>query len=555
MNKMLMMSTLIMLTSMFFLLMSMYMMMLNSFIIIEWSIMNFNSNNMNMIIIMDNKSTIFMATVSLITAMMILYSTEYMKMDNFSMNKFTLLTLMFYCSMMILISSPNMLSVIIGWDGLGLISYCLIIFYNSKKAFNAGMLTIMINRIGDIALIMIICYMVNLGSWNLNIYKMNMYLLVLMVIMAFTKSAQLPFSSWLPAAMMAPTPVSALVHSSTLVTAGIYIMIKYSKLIYNMNISSPLLMISSMTMMFAGIMAITEMDMKKIVALSTLSQLGFMMSIMLMGYEKLAFLHLIIHAMFKSLMFFAVGSLIHQLNNSQDIRDFKGISSMFPLKSLILTFSILALCGFPFLCGFYSKDLILEFMFNNQFNSLIMMNLILGTILTTVYSMRMITSIYSLESMKFNLMNFHLSISMNMVMMIMMTLSIVMSLLYLKLNYLELKTIIPLNYKIMPIKMMLVGIIIQLSLTKIKYMKINMYMYMATNMMLMNNFYSNSYNLPMKMVSKYNNKIEKMIMDSLLNKFVMILYFYTKKLNLLFMSPNNMLTSMIIFMVILIMII
>ncbi|KOC60255.1 NADH-ubiquinone oxidoreductase chain 5, partial [Habropoda laboriosa] len=161
---------------------------------------------------------------------------------------------------------------------------------------------------------------------------------------------------------IAPTPVSSLVHSSTLVTAGVYLLIRYKPIIIN-NYNEYLLLISRITIIISGLIANFECDFKKIIALSTLRQLGFIIRILFINIEKLAFIHLIIHAIFKSLIFLCTGRFIHYINRRQDIRDYRGIIKIHPLKRIIITFSILSLCGFPFLCGFYSKDLIIEYFF------------------------------------------------------------------------------------------------------------------------------------------------------------------------------------------------
>nr|ARO47939.1 NADH dehydrogenase subunit 5 [Rapisma sp. 1 NS-2017] len=365
-------------------------------LLIEWDLLMLNSSCITMTILFDWMSLLFMSFVLLISSMVIYYSNDYMS-DDKNLNRFIMLVLMFVLSMMFLIISPNLISILLGWDGLGLVSYCLVIYYQNEKSYNAGMLTVLSNRIGDVALLMSIAWMLNFGSWNYIFYLESMkmsfemqFISYMIVLAALTKSAQIPFSSWLPAAMAAPTPVSALVHSSTLVTAGIYLLIRFNYLLINTLLSKILLLISVLTMFMAGLGANYEFDLKKIIALSTLSQLGLMMSILSMGYAKLAFFHLLTHALFKALLFMCAGYMIHNMNNNQDIRLMGNLLNMMPLTISCLNVSNLALCGMPFLSGFYSKDLILEMVSLSYLNIMIFIMFFLSTGLTVSYSFRLV---------------------------------------------------------------------------------------------------------------------------------------------------------------------
>lgn len=190
-----------------------------------------------------------------------------------------------------------------------------------------------------------------------------MLLKLLLIISAITKRAQIPFSAWLPAAMAAPTPVSALVHSSTLVTAGVYLIIRFRAALEGSVAQRVLLIISCLTIFIAGLGANFEYDLKKIIALSTLSQLGVILRILSLGYRDLAFFHLLSHALFKALLFMCAGVVIHRVGGYQDIRFIGNLIKFMPLTISFMTISNLALCGFPFLAGFYSKDIILEVAF------------------------------------------------------------------------------------------------------------------------------------------------------------------------------------------------
>nr|YP_010853263.1 NADH dehydrogenase subunit 5 [Deilephila elpenor]WGM81655.1 NADH dehydrogenase subunit 5 [Deilephila elpenor] len=373
-----------------------YFIMNNIVFFFEWEIISLNSVGIVMSILLDWMSLLFMMFVLMISAVVIYYSKSYM-MSELNLFRFIILVLLFVFSMILLIISPNIISILLGWDGLGLVSYCLVIYYQNLKSYNAGMLTVLSNRIGDVLILMVISWMLNYGSWNyifyLNFMKNDliMEIISLMIIIAsMTKSAQIPFSSWLPAAMAAPTPVSALVHSSTLVTAGVYLLIRFNLMILNTFFIKILLLLAMMTMFMAGISANYEFDLKKIIALSTLSQLGLMMSILSMGFPDLAFFHLLTHAMFKALLFMCAGVVIHMMNDIQDIRYMGGISMYLPLTSLCLNISNMALCGIPFLAGFYSKDLILEMVSFSNLNMFVFFFYYISIGLTAYYTIRLL---------------------------------------------------------------------------------------------------------------------------------------------------------------------
>nr|YP_009729789.1 NADH dehydrogenase subunit 5 [Leptalina unicolor]QHW07579.1 NADH dehydrogenase subunit 5 [Leptalina unicolor] len=374
---------------------SIYFIMNNMVIFMEWELFSFNSMSIIMSILLDWMTLMFMMFVFLISSSVIFYSKSYMHSE-LNLNRFIILVLLFILSMILLIISPNIVSILLGWDGLGLVSYCLVIYYQNLKSYNAGMLTALSNRIGDVFILMVIAWMMNYGSWSyifylnfmINDYSMKI-ISFMIIIAAMTKSAQIPFSSWLPAAMAAPTPVSALVHSSTLVTAGVYLLIRFNNLLIDTFFVKFLLLLSSLTMFMAGIAANYEFDLKKIIALSTLSQLGLMMSILSMGLPDLAFFHLLTHAMFKALLFMCAGVIIHMMNDNQDIRLMGGMSLNIPLTSLCLNISNLALCGIPFLAGFYSKDLILEMVMMSNLNMFIFFFYYFSTGLTMFYTIRL----------------------------------------------------------------------------------------------------------------------------------------------------------------------
>ena len=246
-----------------------------------------------------------------------------------------------------LIFFSNLFMTLIGWDGLGVTSFLLVIYYKNRKRLGSGFVTALTNRLGD-------CFLLcGLGFFILEYHTIT---LVLLLAVRMTKSAQFPFSSWLPAAMAAPTPVRALVHSSTLVTAGVYVLLRY-----NIIRSSFILTVGSFTLLLAGVSACVERDLKKVIALSTLSQLGVIMVSLGASQKSFCFFHLISHACFKALLFICVGTWIHTVYGTQDYRTFNRMSATLYV-SLFLCLSNISLIGFIYTSGYYRKDIILEAM-------------------------------------------------------------------------------------------------------------------------------------------------------------------------------------------------
>nr|YP_011003030.1 NADH dehydrogenase subunit 5 [Rhipicephalus bursa]WPR15195.1 NADH dehydrogenase subunit 5 [Rhipicephalus bursa] len=375
--------------SLFFLYCFLFLLYNNTFIIIEYTLMTILSFEYKFYVLLDWMSCLFSFTVLLISALVLWYSFSYMKMDK-NKNSFCWMVLLFILSMLLLILMPNAYMLILGWDGLGLVSYCLVIFYQSVNSYNSGMMTVISNRIGDVMVIMMIIFAINFNSFELISFKEFEFIWGMMIIIAgMTKSAQIPFSAWLPAAMAAPTPVSALVHSSTLVTAGVYLLIRFN-LLFTYNVfSSFLLKISLMTMVMSGVNAFFENDLKKIIAFSTLSQLSIMMLILSMGLTYLAFFHLIIHAIFKSMLFLCAGFVIHNLLGNQDVRFLSSFFKFSPTISSCMMIGMLSLMGFPFIGGFYSKDIIMEFFLMSNKNLLEMLFFVVGIIFTFLYNFRL----------------------------------------------------------------------------------------------------------------------------------------------------------------------
>ena len=362
-------------------------------ILIEWEVIVINSCIIHIIIIFDIISLYFLRLVRLISGSVIIFRTSYIIKEKF-FSRFILLVFFFVISIYLLIISPNIIRLLLGWDGLGVTSYLLVIFYQRNKSYNAGIITAITNRIGDVGLLISISMFIFLGSWNF-IYQ-NFYsyifsnlLIFLIIIRACTKRAQIPFSAWLPAAIAAPTPVSALVHSSTLVTAGVYLLIRMNIIIIEINFRKYLFLIGILTMVIAGMTAIIEIDIKKIIALSTLRQLGVMIIILGIGNPILSFFHLISHAFFKAILFICAGIIIHNIKDYQDIRKigFRYFNLHFSISIIII--ANISLCGLPFLRGFYSKDFIIEIILIKGKNFFFFFLIIFGTILTVIYSCRL----------------------------------------------------------------------------------------------------------------------------------------------------------------------
>nr|YP_009470510.1 NADH dehydrogenase subunit 5 [Indothais lacera]AVF96938.1 NADH dehydrogenase subunit 5 [Indothais lacera] len=361
-------------------------------IIMEWSIIQVSSCMMTMIFILDPISLSFSNVVCLISGCVMLFSSSYMSHDPF-LKRFTWLVMLFVLSMNLLVFIPSLPALLLGWDGLGIVSFVLVIYYQNMKSLGAGMLTVLANRIGDVMILISIGLLVLQGHWmiiSIWDFYLSAWVALTITLAAMTKSAQIPFSSWLPAAMAAPTPVSALVHSSTLVTAGVFLIIRFFPFLKSINgFQTLLLFISVLTLLMAGIGANYENDLKKVIALSTLSQLGVMMMSLGMSMPYLALFHLYTHALFKALLFLCAGMIIHNSSNTQDIRHMGLLFSQAPLTVGCMNVANLALCGAPFLSGFYSKDLILEFSLSSPTNLLMVMLIFLATGMTAAYSLRL----------------------------------------------------------------------------------------------------------------------------------------------------------------------
>lgn len=364
-------------------------------LLVEWVLLRFNSAMIEIFVLVDWVSVLFAGVVLIISSIVVIYRVIYI-MEDKAFDRFVYLVILFIISMLLVIIRPRLVRVLFGWDMLGLVSYCLVIYYQRFKAFNSGMVTILTNRVGDIGLLLSIGLVLMNGRWNIFIFnrRRQSLLIRLVLLAAITKSAQMPFSTWLPMAIAAPTPVSSLVHSSTLVTAGVYLIIRFNKFVVIKRVNFILLFLSLLTMIISGLMANYEMDLKKIIALSTLRQLGLIILILRVGIRFLGYYHLLTHAVFKSLLFLCAGAIIHVIGDNQDIRYLGGTKDIIPFVTIRLNVSVLSLMGFPFLSGFYSKDIVIEVLYSLNIGWGYLMLLLVSLSLTVMYSLRLCFYLY-----------------------------------------------------------------------------------------------------------------------------------------------------------------
>ena len=359
---------------------------------VEWEAFNYRGVSVVLLVVFDYIRLLFLRTVIMIAGGVFLYRSSYMRAEKFS-SRFSLLVMRFVVRMVILIVSPNLIRLLLGWDGLGVTSYLLVCYYRREKRFNARILTALTNRLGDVAILLAISIWLRTGIINYGLLRSGRVgelscLFGVVIIAAITKRAQIPFSAWLPAAIAAPTPVSALVHSSTLVTAGVYLLIRFNYIIRMSGYSGIVLFLGLITITIAGGSALIELDIKKIIALSTLSQLGVIFFSLGLCQPFLAFFHLVSHAYFKAMLFMAAGSIIHSVKDYQDLRKIGGCARNLYRIRIVILVSNLRLCGLPFISGFYSKDLILEILIIGDINIVVIVVAMLATMLTIAYSCR-----------------------------------------------------------------------------------------------------------------------------------------------------------------------
>ena len=331
--------------------------------------------------IFDDLTITLCCVVSIISLFVQIYSCSYMSHDP-CLIKFLGTLSLFTFTMLLLITSDNLIQLFLGWEGVGLCSYLLINFWFTRiQANKSGLKALFINRIGDSALLLAIAFLIYLTSsvdfsiifsliplldqttiflFNTSIRAIDI-ISFLLLIAAFAKSAQLFLHTWLPDAMEGPTPVSALLHAATMVTAGVFLIIKCSPIIeYSPSNLTLIAIFGALTSLFSALIAVFQNDIKKIIAYSTCSQLGYMITSCGFSNYNGALFHLTTHAFFKALLFLTAGSIIHGYFNEQDIRKMGALLNIFKLSYVLFAVSSLSLMGVPFLSGFYSKDFIME---------------------------------------------------------------------------------------------------------------------------------------------------------------------------------------------------
>ena len=382
----------------------------NNHLIFEWiSSGNFVANwSVNI----DPLSSVMLVVVTFVSALVHIYSIGYMSHDPHKPRFMSYLSL-FTFSMLALVVSDNFLQLFFGWEGVGLCSYLLIGFwYKKETANNAAIKAFVVNRVGDFGLaIGIFLIFFYFGSINFNEvfqaapqliekkisilgYEASLitFICLFLFIGAMGKSAQFLLHTWLPDAMEGPTPVSALIHAATMVTAGVFLVVRCSPLFeYSQTALNVVTVVGLITALFAASVALVQNDIKKIIAYSTCSQLGYMFFAAGVGAYHVAIFHLFTHAFFKALLFLGSGSVIHAFKDEQDIRNMGGVRKKLPYTYIFMLIGTLALTGFPFLSGFYSKDAIIEFAYfkNSTLGNYAAFIGIFTAFLTSIYSWRL----------------------------------------------------------------------------------------------------------------------------------------------------------------------
>ena len=349
----------------------------------------------------DNINTKMLLLVYIVSFIVHQYSLIYMGSDP-HLNRFMSLLSLFTWFMIILVTGHNLIVLFIGWEGVGLCSYLLISFWNTRILANrAAFKAMFYNKIGDVFFLLGVVLLLNyIGMCNMNLSFINLNVGIFFLIAMMAKSAQMGLHQWLPDAMEGPTPVSALIHAATMVTAGVYLMIRLSYLFKIGILINMVIIIGSLTSFCGAAMALYQNDLKKIIAYSTCSQLGYMFLISGFNYNEISLFHLFNHGYFKALLFLSAGSVIHtNFIGEQDLRriTIKNLN----IKIFFFLIGNLAITGFPFFTGFYSKDLILEIINQNDLYFFAFIIALIAALFTSYYSFKIF--IYYLNPPQSNL--------------------------------------------------------------------------------------------------------------------------------------------------------
>ena len=351
----------------------------------------------------DSLTVSMLIPVLIVSCLVHLYSVGYMSHDPHNQRFFSYLSL-FTFMMIILVTANNFLLMFVGWEGVGVCSYLLVSFWFTRIAANqSSMAAFLTNRVGDCFLtIGMFALLWSFGNIDYaTVFSLAPFLSenlvtltgTCLVIGAMAKSSQIGLHIWLPMAMEGPTPVSALIHAATMVTAGVYLLIRNSPLIeYSSTVLLSCLLIGAVTTIFSSLIGLFQQDIKKVIAYSTMSQLGMMVIAVGLSSHNLALFHLINHAFYKALLFLAAGSIIHAVSDNQDFRRYGGLILLLPLTYSVMLIGSLSLMAFPFMTGFYSKDLILESLYGqfNFFSFVAYLLASIGAMFTTLYSVKVI---------------------------------------------------------------------------------------------------------------------------------------------------------------------